>query len=357
MIKLNDKGFRITSILVLFILLFFLNGWNNQPIDGRLTSHLAVSLLTIAGICEGNRAVIIYSHPYFRGRFKILKRLLVIVPAGTLLTATLLFLNKYFHHYISHVGYRPNATLDSQLYIDGRQITVGPFGSSMLNGFLVFWLFYIVYEVRYRFARLRFVEKEKDKLEKQKLKAELQHLKEMVNPHFLFNTLNSLSALISENPRQAEIFLDELTRVYRYLLRNNEEELTTLANELQFIRSYFHLLKTRYGDSIHIISNIDLQADEWLLPPLTLQLLVENAVKHNRLMKDQPLTIHIFTTRNNELVVSNNIQKKDTVIESTKVGLHNINAKYRLLQQPGIAIDQTGNTFSVTIPLIEGRAE
>lgn len=313
---------------------------------------MLVTLLTIAGICEGNRWLIIYSHRLFRGSYKLLKRLLVIIPASTLLTATLLVLTKLFNYYIAHGQWSLGEAEGSHVFVNGRQVTAGPFGTYIFNGFMIFWVFYMVYETRFHFARVRYMEREKEKLEKEKLKADLHHLKEMVNPHFLFNTLNSLSALISENPRQAETFLDELTRVYRYLLRNNEVDLISLTNELQFIRSYNHLLKTRYGESLQIITDIKLQTDEWLLPPLTLQLLVENAVKHNRLMKDQPLTIHIFTTPNNELVISNNIQKKDTAVDSTKVGLQNINAKYRLLQQPGIVVDSAGNTFSVTVPLI-----
>jgi two-component system LytT family sensor kinase len=354
-IKLHDKGFRITTILALFIVFFILNGWAELPFPDGLPWHMLVSLATLAGVCEANRWLVIQSHRWFTRKYRLLKRLLVIVPSAMVLTAVLLLLNQAFHHYISVGDWRQGTVFDSQLYINGRRVNAGAFGSAALNGFLIFWLFFIIYETRYHFARLRFMEIEKDRLEKEKLKAELHHLKEMVNPHFLFNTLNSLSALISENPRQAEIFLDELTRVYRYLLRNNEIDLTTLTSELQFMKSYFHLLKTRYGDGIHFITDIKLRGDDYLLPPLTLQLLVENAVKHNRLMKDQPLTIHIFTTQNQKLVVSNNIQKKDTVVDSTRVGLQNINARYRLMQKPGITIDSSGNTFSVTVPLIESE--
>jgi two-component system LytT family sensor kinase len=314
--------------------------------------RMAVSLLAIACICEGNRWLVIHSHRWFKGSFKHLKRLPLIMIAGALFTGMLLIAAMVFNHFMAHGIWQLGASRASNIYVNGRAVAQGFYLTFLVAGFIIFLVFYIVYETRYHFAKLRHVEREKDQLEKEKLKAELHNLKEMVNPHFLFNTLNSLSALISENPRQAEIFLDELTRVYRYLLRNNETDLVTLTNELQFIRSYFHLLKTRYSEGIHFITDINLPSDDYLLPPLTLQLLVENAVKHNRLMKDQPLTIHIFTTQNHELVVSNNIQKKDTMVDSTKVGLQNISAKYRLLQKPGIVVDSSGNTFSVTIPLI-----
>jgi two-component system LytT family sensor kinase len=356
-IKLNDKGFRITSIIALFLLLFFLRGWNNAPFSANLAGRMLISLVFIAIICEGNRWLIIRSHYWFKPPYKWLKRLPSIVLAGSLLTGICLLAMMFINTYLIHGQWELKSTRGSHFYINGKRVANGLFFTSCFIGFLFFWVFYLIYETRYHFARLRYMEKEKDRLEKEKLKAELHHLKEMVNPHFLFNTLNSLSALISENPRQAEIFLDELTRVYRYLLRNNEVEVTTLTNELQFMRSYFHLLKTRYGDGIHFITDINLQTDNYLLPPLTLQLLVENAVKHNRLTKGQPLTIHLFTTPNNELVVSNNIQKKDTMVDSTRIGLKNINAKYNLLQKPGIVIDHTGDTFSVTVPLIESYRE
>lgn len=352
MVKLNDKGFRIISVLALFILFFFLRNWNREPVSLNLIGRAAVSLLVIASICEGNRWLVILSHRWFKGRFKQLKRLLVIAPAGALLTGACLVIMMSVNYYLVHGTWQLGTPKGSWLYVNGKQVTAGIFTTNFFKGFFFFWIFFTVYETRYHFAKLRYVEREKDQLEKDKLKAELQSLKEMVNPHFLFNTLNSLSSLISENPRQAEVFLDELTRVYRYLLRNNETDLVTLTNELQFIRSYFHLLKTRYGEGVHFITDINLPSDEYMLPPLTLQLLVENAVKHNRLMKDQPLTIHVFTTQNHELVVSNNIQKKDTMVESTRVGLQNINAKYRLLQKPGILVDSTADTFSVTVPLI-----
>jgi sensor histidine kinase YesM len=354
-IKLNDKGFRITSVLVLLFLLFFLRSWNREPLSANLTARVLVSLLAIAAMCEGNRWLIIHSHRWFSNPWKLWKRLLLIVPAGAVITGACLVAITSFNYYFVHGEWAFTTSKVAHIYINGKNIIDGTFITPVFKGFLFFWLFYVVYETRYHFARVRHVEIEKEKLEKEKLRAELYHLKEMVNPHFLFNTLNSLSALISENPRQAEVFLDELTRVYRYLLRNNETDLTTLTNELQFIRSYFHLLKTRYSEGIHFITDINLPTDDYLLPPLTLQLRVENAVKHNRLMKDQPLTIHVFTTQNKELVVSNNIQKKDTMVDSTKVGLQNINAKYKLLQRPGITIDRTGETFSVTVPLIEAE--
>ena len=194
---------------------------------------------------------------------------------------------------------------------------------------------------------------EAEQLKKENLQSQLEGLKGQVNPHFLFNSLNSLSSLISENPAKAEKFLDEMSKVYRYLLRTNEDGLTTLDTELQFIHSYFHLLKTRYGDGLELELKIDDRSLGYLLPPLTLQMLVENAVKHNMILRDSPLRIMILTTNSNRLVVSNNLQRKDRMVYSTKVGLNNIHNKYRLMKQEEIMIRDDGKEFAVAVPLIQ----
>jgi len=208
------------------------------------------------------------------------------------------------------------------------------------------------YEFFYSFAKWKESILENERLQKLQAQAELSVLKSQVNPHFLFNSLNSLSSLISEDSERAERYLNEMTRVYRYLIRNNEVELTSLNDELQFIHSYFHLLKTRYGQGIDMHISILPQHGSFLLPPLTLQLLLENAVKHNRVLKEQPLVLKLFSNTKNELVVTNNLQKKTLQVDSTKIGLSNIASKYQLLNKPGIQIQQTETAFTIILPLI-----
>jgi len=174
-----------------------------------------------------------------------------------------------------------------------------------------------------------------------------------VNPHFLFNSLNSLSSLINEDPEKAEKFLDEMSKVYRYLLRTNEEGLTTLESEMQFIQSYFHMLKTRYGEGLDMETNIDDHYMNYQIPPLTLQMLVENAVKHNMIMKNNPLKILIMTTNSGKLIVSNNLQRKDRMVSSNRVGLTNIVNKYRLMKKEEISVRDDGKEFAVVVPLIQ----
>lgn len=202
------------------------------------------------------------------------------------------------------------------------------------------------------FERWREVVDEAEQLKKENLQSQLEGLKGQVNPHFLFNSLNSLSSLISDDPAKAEKFLDEMSKVYRYLLRTNEDGLTSLQAEMDFIYSYFHMLKTRYGDGLNMTTNIDERFLIYQLPPLTLQMLVENAVKHNMILKDSPLQIMILTTNSGKLIVSNNLQRKDRMVASNKVGLTNIVKKYRLMKQEEIMVRDDGKDFAVIVPLI-----
>ncbi len=193
------------------------------------------------------------------------------------------------------------------------------------------------------------------RMQQEKTDMQMRALQSQINPHFLFNGLNTLSSLIDEDPIQAGEFVDELSKVYRYLLRSNENELTTLSIELRFINSYFHLLKTRFGPSISLDVHVDETHSEALLPPLTLQLLVENAVKHNVVLSQKPLTIRIRTTDEKLLIVENSLQRKTLRVESNGVGLSNIADKYQLLNQPLPIIEEHEGWFQVKLPLLMGQ--
>jgi sensor histidine kinase YesM len=193
---------------------------------------------------------------------------------------------------------------------------------------------------------------EKEKLEHLSIQHEFETLKSQVNPHFLFNCFNTLSSLINEDKKQAEIFLNELSKVYRYLLNSNENSLSTLRNELNFIHSYYQLLKTRHGDAIQMQIEVDKKYYNYLLPSLSLQLLVENAGKHNVISKQNPLTIDIFSMAGNKLAVNNNLQLKVVKAPSHKIGLENIRSKYELLKQSGFQVLEDTKNFTVILPLI-----
>jgi sensor histidine kinase YesM len=213
----------------------------------------------------------------------------------------------------------------------------------------------IVFEGIGAFERWRDTLFETEQLKKENLKSQLMSLKNQINPHFLFNSINSLSSLIADDPEKAEVFLDEMSKVYRYLLRNNEDNLIPLTMELQFINSYFHLLKTRYGDGIDLKMFVPDSCRTQKIPPLTVQILIENAVKHNVMLKEQPLKIEIICYGNKQLIVKNNVQRKMAKVNSTQVGLQNVASKYQLLNQPDIIVRENEKEFIVTVPLIENE--
>ena len=238
------------------------------------------------------------------------------------------------------------------LHLFGYHFSSGNYRWGLFTGVVCDVIGIAMNESIYGYSKWKESKLEAEQLTREKLQTQLNGLLQQINPHFLFNSLNSLSALIAEDQKQAQKFVSDLSKVYRYLLRTNETELTTLTAELQFIDSYFHLLQTRFGAGVQLIKNI--RADDMLLllPPLTIQLLVENAVKHNTISKSKPLFIEICTI-DGQLMVRNNLQKKTLKVESGKVGLSNISEKYRLINKSKIDISDAHGFFTVKVPLIK----
>lgn len=187
------------------------------------------------------------------------------------------------------------------------------------------------------------------------LQTSLIALKTQVDPHFLFNNFSILSDLIDEDTREAHEFLNSLSHVYRYKLVNMNAHLVTVANELSMLRSYVHLIQTRFEKAIGVVFPSEqelLSAKDYCLPPLVVQLLVENAIKHNAHSKAHPLCITI-SIRGGCLVVSNPVRPLSSEVESTGIGLRNLRERYQLLSAAQPTISNDGTTFTVTLPLIK----
>lgn len=195
---------------------------------------------------------------------------------------------------------------------------------------------------------------EAELLEKKALQAELATLRNQIDPHFLFNNFSTLTALIEEDSNLALEYLEKLTTVYRYLLTFRNKHTTSLHDESLFIYAYLYLFQVRYGKNLVVETNIDADLFFKKIPPLSLQLLVENAVKHNTISTKDPLRIKIYNSGTNSLIVENNLNPKITPEESTGLGISNIIKRYRLLGFPdGVTVKKTSKLFQVTIPLIE----
>jgi two-component system, LytTR family, sensor kinase len=242
--------------------------------------------------------------------------------------------------------------LYDSLHILGYRMSISDLKVGLVVGFSINLIFETLFETDYILEKYKESLQEKEAIHQMAMQQEFDTLKSQVNPHFLFNCFNTLSSLIGEDKTKAEAFLNELSKVYRYLLQNNEDGLSTLQSEVQFVQSYYRLLQTRHGDAVQLNIEIDKRYDLYLLPSMSLQLLIENVVKHNVVSKSAPLEIDIFTIAGNKLVVNNNLIRRMAKAPSNKVGLENIKAKYLLLNQPGFHIMEDEKNFTVVLPLI-----
>ncbi|WP_080054303.1 sensor histidine kinase [Spirosoma aerolatum] len=340
----TDKKLRLIGPFVLFLVgtLFFRLDWYlERSTDTLVRSDLIA--LSAGYICwHVARWIVMRLQKRYPGLDNTRRRLIWMAVLLPVLVNFAWLIRQLAHMAFNNLQYLTQ-TLSNYTYSIGIQL-------------FYHFVYFIIYEGGYVLREWQQAYEHNERLKKAKLRHQLDTLKSQINPHFLFNSLNSLSMLIYESPRQAETFVDELSSVYRYLLRANDQELTSLNRELQFIRSYFQLLKTRYGAGVELTISVDDEVLEHKLPPLTLQLLVENAVKHNVILPARPLVIAI-QTQGNTLIVQNNLQRKTTSVLSNKVGLAHIAAKYRLLGQRAISIQEDNGLFVITLPLVVGQSE
>ena len=195
------------------------------------------------------------------------------------------------------------------------------------------------------------------KLQKENLQSQFEVLKQQVNPHFLFNSLNVLTSLIKVDPDLAENFTERLSKVYRYVLENKDKDLVTLATEMDFLRSYVFLIDIRFQGKVFVHINFNENETEWYVVPLALQLLIENAIKHNTFSKKSPLHVNMFIDNKEFLCVINNLQNRGTKMVSTGLGLANISKRYELLAESEPVFEITDSQFIAKIPLIKKRED
>ncbi len=223
-----------------------------------------------------------------------------------------------------------------------------------LISILLISLFFFVYEGIYYLNRSKSIELEKKQLEQITAEQKLSTLKNQVNPHFLFNSLNTLVTIIPEEPDLAIEFVQQMSKTYRNILEYRDEKLVTIEQELTALDSYIYLLKTRFQGKIHIYNTIDKEQYDNFILPLSLQILIENAVKHNITSQTKPLKIEL-TSSDTHIHVKNNLQKKNQQYNSTKMGLANIKSRYNLLVDKEIIIQETEEEFIVSLPIIKSK--
>lgn len=265
------------------------------------------------------------------------KRIIILIPCILITT----FLVYSIDYYILMFLVLKKTSVDYDLFFTDVKISL-----------IATTVVYITYECVFFYTNWKKSILLSEKLLKENAIAQYESLKNQINPHFLFNSLNTLTAIIPLDTDKAVDFVQKLATSYRYLLTMREKELVDLQSELEFVNSYLFLVKTRYAENIQIqVSHCSTYCN-LLLPPVSLQMLIENCIKHNVISKEKPLYIKIFI-ENEYIVVSNNFQAKHVYEQSTKLGLENIRKRYLLLSERTIEIQHTTTEYIVKLPLLK----
>lgn len=304
-------------------------------------SRIALTFFNTAALWLGCRWIVIWTGIAFPWTKQPVKHLLteigLIVTYTYVVSLLIYFLVKYTHFY----------ALDE--FVFWREYFVSA-GISMVISFIHEGIFFFH---QWKLHLLR-----AEALEKENMSSKYETLKSQVNPHFLFNSLNTLTALIEENKADALDYVAQMSGFFRQILQLGNMPLITLPEELEMINTYYLLQQKRYGNAFRLDINLSEAALKTFIPPLTLQMLVENAVKHNTVSAKKPLTIKLFDTENNFLVVENNLQIRLENAPGTGTGLRNIINRYALATSEKVMINQSAFSFTIALPLIkESRFE
>ncbi len=337
--RVNDIGFRL--ILIPFFGIFI-------PAVTHLVDHNSFSLwkvklsyLYTIGlsliIWEGNRYLLFALRSYFNWFNKPVRKIVVLVLAASCFTIpiSILLLITWYHIFKQGVV-NWDVITESTLII-------------MISVLFIVHVYETVFLVKESEGEML----KNEQLQRAKAEAELEALKNQIDPHFIFNSLNTLSHLIEESQAKAKQFNDSLADVYRYILQNKGRELVLLREEMGFLDDYFSLLTIRFGFAVQMRNYIDPSLfDRYLIPPISLQILVENAIKHNEFSEAEPLVIDLVMDEEH-LVVRNQVRKKLLRKPSSKIGLNNLRERYRLTTYQDITITEGEGLFTVALPVLK----
>ena len=337
--KLNDIGFRVVLIPFFGIAIPLITGMVDYSSFSLWESKF--SFLYTIGIAfvvwQGNRYLLFSLRSYFNWFNKPLRKIIALLLAVSFYTipvSALLITGWY------HVFAQGNVQWD----------TVST--ATLIIMICVIFITH-VYETVFLVKDSETEMVRNAQLERAKVQAELDALKNQIDPHFIFNSLNTLSHLIEERPAKAKQFNDSLADMYRYILQNKSKNLVFLREEITFIKDYFSLLHIRFENAIEL--NIEVSEeliDKYLIPPISLQVMIENAIKHNEFSDMTPLIITV--TEDNEILeVHNKINLKPLRKLSSKIGLQNLNERYKLSTDKAILVQQDLNDFIVKLPLLK----
>jgi sensor histidine kinase YesM len=338
LLKEIPRAIVISISIFLVLLLIRLITGNQIHFNHALLINFGYTLLYSFLLYYANATIFIYLDKVFSSYRFTPKRVLIGFVASFLISIVIIFLLRIFEDVI----------------VEG--ITFNEFlNHETLSNYLVATI--LTFVVTFAFHTFYFYKAYSDnKVKEQKIiagtaSAQFESLKNQIDPHFLFNSLNVLSSLIEENPDNAQKFTTSLSKIYRYVLEQKDKELVSVAEELAFAKTYMNLLKMRFENSITYELPEGFDNADAKVVPLSLQLLLENTIKHNVVSEQRPLHIKIYI-ENNYLIVENNLQKKEVLGDRKGVGLQNIVNRYGLISERKMLIEESSTFFKVKIPIL-----
>ncbi len=335
----NDVWFSIIGILILSLSTdyIFNNSFGNYPLTMALFSWSASLFITICDWLIIRRFLIFLrkKYPDFRDDIKRISIFFLTIVVTIVI--------------VDYVG---GNTLEYIYRLSGRNANYHTQFKVLLPVILVTIMIMAIYEAMYYYIRLKTSIRAEEQAKQVSIQAQLDTLRNQAQPHFLFNSLNTLQDIIEEDTKEdAKEFVNKLSDVYRFILESSNANLITLEEEFKFVKAYIHIQKERFGDNLKVHWDIAETQFLAMIVPMSLQLLIENAIKHNVISRAKPLEITI-KIKDKRLVVYNKIQLKSTVVPSTKIGLKNIEKRYAIISNIPIEIKNNETYFVVSLPLL-----
>lgn len=342
---MKRKNFITLCWISLATSMFFFFVFTDEKTLENFMLTIAISSMYSFVLGAGNGLINDFLNKKFPWSEATTKR--AVISIVSILSANIILV--YFCNYMNFVVFQKAATTEEYFtgkynYINWFTINIALLISAFLHakGFM---------EELKKTSKKEVVEQ---KLIAKSANAQFESLKNQLDPHFLFNSLNVLSSLIDENPRQAQKFTASMSKIYRYVLEQKDKELVTVEDELEFAKTYCELLKTRFEDSVDFIFDVKKEDYRRFVVPLSLQLLLENCIKHNFATSSKPLIIKIYS-ENDTLCIENNLQVREQIKESSGIGLANIVQRYALLTKKNVFIEKSDDYFKVKLPVLSAK--
>jgi len=335
---MNDKWLLIIGIPLIAILIPLLfTGFNFEFLLNEGFRRFFLSIATTLAIWLGVRQIVIFLWKKYPWEKNPWKHLIYEVISVTLYTTII--------GYLSYIVY---AYTDFVNFDEGFEIL-----PSIAITYLITFLITCIHEAWFFYTQWNISLVKAQVLEKENIQSQYETLKSQINPHFLFNTLNTLTTLIEENSQTAVKYVDMTSDFLRRLLNMKDKEVITLHEEREIIETFFHLQKYRFGENLTLSISIPEEAGKMKIPPLSLQMLLENAIKHNIITSEKPLAISIEVSDDKNVIVKNNLQKKNQTPASSGIGLQNIRNRYAFFSDKKVNVIETTDTFEVHLPLLD----